>query len=935
MFPKVFLYLVPLLFCFSSIAETNLPDYEKALIAYNNGDENEAFVLLKNALQEQDGNIPVKLLLAQVYFDAANFAAAEDQLTEALLLGADPNLVLPLLGSVLVIEAQPSKFYVYEEYASRLKDYSKFEWILFRAQIKNIDGDRVAAETELNKALQMYPTDPRALNSLAELYLGNRQIDRALDLANQSLVLSPKNEKTLYLLGLIAQVQKQHQSAYDYFEQGLKIDPQDPLILRGIAIESLELGKMEQAKDYLLRITEQTGQDPTALLLQGYLNIATGESVAGNAQLEQLLIDLKTESDGSYDADSLLFIQGAAAFAQGQNEQAQNYLQQYIKRNGKNPAALKLLSDVYVRQGFPGKVPELLTFNYETTIQDPQLLRQLFDSYLRIERVRSADPILNDFVKLYPDHEHTPILQAQMLRAKSEPIAALERLESVQNPNTLVLREYWHLKANLEIQLNSYTNAAASISYIESKESPNQDLYLLKAALATKMQQFELAEGFYKAIFEINPDNFSARFNYVILLQSEELWDKAVTELELLLLQEPENENALYLMARNNAESGQRLKAFDWLDRLFTHNYEHRRGRELQFRLFVQQQAWPEALESIKVLNQRYIHQNEYLQQYVQVLLQLEQSEDAVSALELLSSLNNDDALALADIARLQIQAGFPEMALSSMNRALELQPQQSELAILRARLLFEIGRESELSEQMDQLLVNYPNNTQLKLLQGDMALSGDDNEAAMAFWKDAVIIEADEPDAYLRIYQLGQQGNEGAWGLLESLLVDNQNLPWKTRLLADMYLQQNKLEQSLEAYEYLLQKWPNLKNDASILNNLANLYALNDLNKAIETALKAVQINAKSAANVDTLGWLLTQNQQYSQALPHLRNAFALDSGNHEIRYHLAYTLFKLERFTEAKRELEAIIRETPDSQIASQVNELLGQLNAQPVKN
>ena len=126
--------------------------------------------------------------------------------------------------------------------------------------------------------------------------------------------------------------------------------------------------------------------------------------------------------------------------------------------------------------------------------------------------------------------------------------------------------------------------------------------------------------------------------------------------------------------------------------------------------------------------------------------------------------------------------------------------------------------------------------------------------------------------------------------------------------ILADFYLKNERYVEAAEHY-LLLEQAKRLPNRASILNNLAFSLMATDKLKAQMYAEQAVELQPSSAAIVDTYGWILFKNNKFEQALKTLNQAKSIDSTNTEIRYHLAETLMKLSRKSEAKVELNYVL--------------------------
>jgi Flp pilus assembly protein TadD len=157
-----------------------------------------------------------------------------------------------------------------------------------------------------------------------------------------------------------------------------------------------------------------------------------------------------------------------------------------------------------------------------------------------------------------------------------------------------------------------------------------------------------------------------------------------------------------------------------------------------------------------------------------------------------------------------------------------------------------------------------------------------------------------------MKLYQLAIEGigvEEFIREIGEMTMIDPTN-EFRRNLLADLLFSLGKKLEAKPHYEWLI-KNENYPNNPSIHNNLAIIYLNTDILKAEEHINKAVTLNQNSAAILDTQGWIIAQLGRFEEALTILREAFARDSNNPAIRYHLAYALHKLGRNNEAKKEL------------------------------
>ena len=92
------------LLCTSFTYASSEDDYEKALTAYSQARFDEAFIHLKNSLQQDPDNLAAKILMGKLLLVNGYLQAAEAEFYEALDQGADINLVAEALGNALLFQ---------------------------------------------------------------------------------------------------------------------------------------------------------------------------------------------------------------------------------------------------------------------------------------------------------------------------------------------------------------------------------------------------------------------------------------------------------------------------------------------------------------------------------------------------------------------------------------------------------------------------------------------------------------------------------------------------------------------------------------------------------------------------------------------------------------------------------------------------------------
>ena len=124
---------------------------------------------------------------------------------------------------------------------------------------------------------------------------------------------------------------------------------------------------------------------------------------------------------------------------------------------------------------------------------------------------------------------------------------------------------------------------------------------------------------------------------------------------------------------------------------------------------------------------------------------------------------------------------------------------------------------------------------------------------------------------------------------------------------LAESHLAANELDAARVAYERVLAI--DARN-AGALNNLATVLQRQGDQRALDFARQAHALAPEVAEINDTLGWVLVSQGEAQEGLRFLREAFARQGQNPEIRYHIAEALAALGRDGEARRELKAALK-------------------------
>ncbi|GAB5452381.1 MAG: hypothetical protein Hals2KO_27090 [Halioglobus sp.] len=912
-----------------ALAQEESEHYEDALQAYAVGEYNEAYIHLKNALQIDPGLVPARILLAKVHFNAGDTEGAAKEAEQALEMGADLNLVLSLYGTCLILQGRADDLLALEKRADSLSGESQFEWLLLKGQAYLIRGDSEAARREFEKAAELYPDDARSNNTLAAIYLQSGMFYEAAARIEQSLLLDADNVKTLELKADLAMAEGRLRDAQASLDRAYALDPADLRVLRGLARVHLLQNNQTELAEYLALILEESPQDPAATLLSAISEISAGDAELGDAMLGELSLKL-AELDGlaPQSSDGTLFIQASADYLRKSDRQAINLLNKYLRRKPGDLLAIKMLSDLYVRNGENDRARELLGDSPEVVSRDLGLSILLLQLYMEGGRELSARELLSTLRKTMPDQTLVAVLEAELNRSVGKSADALALLP--QREASEVPLYYSLLRGALLLDVNRVDEAQTLAAELQRANPDNLKVQNFASVAYLRGGQLDAANNSIEAALRLDPNNVDANFNQAMTLKRRGELEEAAVLLNRVLITRPDHIRSIMLMANILHEQDRSDEAIDWSKTVYAYDKTSLLPEEFQLRVYTQTENWPEALKTSRQLIRADPVNEGYLVKQVEICIAMGDYDSAQRALRGLFSLWEKNPAKLRQLAAQQVRTeNLPEARLS-LETALELEPDAYSTRLELARLdiieeNFEAARKN-----LAALEEEFGPRSATAYALGEISLANDDNTSAQKNFMRAFELDRTNGAAVVRLYELSQQGigSDAFLQALETTLKEQSLPPWVVRIMADSYLNRGDLKKAARYYEALLSH-PEHGNDPGVLNNLANIYAEQDLDKALETAMRALEAEqSNSPAVLDTVGWILVQQEEHEQALPYLRKAYTLNSRNPEIRYHTAMALIGLKREQEAAKELSAALKsrdEFPSREAAQRLLESL----------
>lgn len=733
-------------------------------------------------------------------------------------------------------------------------------------------GDMKSAEVQFKNALQINP-------QLAEAYYGLALIDEenkdwaSMKMSLQdTLSIDPNHLGANIKLGLVNRLAKQMDKAKEYLAVALKQNSND---IRVIMLQALILND-EGDKDKALQLTER-------ILSQDSLN---AEAISLKATI---LLSYKR-----YDEALALINHGIELYPK---QLGLDMLKIQLHKEQNDQSAV--LDDFRI---LVSKHPGNKTLYYSQ-------LKALAD----MEKSELITEVLREGVSTYPDDIDIKVLLVSDLERHAPEDAEkllLKYIEAHPESNAFKLR-----LAEFYLAHKRLSDARLLLTKISESDSEGEDGLNAKmrlADLAWLQKDKEVAAQLVKEVLETDANNSSGLLLRAYLRFDDKQADAVISDLRIVLRDQPESEKAMVLMANAYLLKGETevaesywkkvleinpanidaiipmasafvkregvARAADLLNKAIKKSPKNPALLELLIKLHVLQKDWSSAKHAIDVLKD--LSGSELAVMIMEGMLNQKQGnyQQAIKIYKEILTTYPNTVVALKDLGRAYQIEGDSKAWIDYLKGYIE----QNQANILAYNMLGRAYAKEKKWEDSKDIL--------LKAVHAGSKFSATYGVLAAVYIQQGQIKEA--TDAYLK-------------GL--DALPDNSELLMK---LAKQYENIEQYTKAINIYSNLIKGYPD---NVEIINNLAYLLVeQSEDEKAKERALLLVE-QFKGSSNpylLDTYGWVNFKVGRNDEAVGALQTAVSMMSGDTSMRYHLAEVYYAMGKSTESKIELEELLR-------------------------
>ena len=882
------------------------------------GDVTAAVVALKDALDQDPGNVEAEELIGASYAEIGALLDAEKELRKALEAGASPDRNLPVLGRVLV-EAEKYKDALQTLTIStqKLSPQALAELTLLRGRAYLGLGNAAEAKTQFFLAGRDRPVDAKV--GLARVAASQGDSKTAYQLVDEALTLAPNSAEAWLAKGDFLRSESKTDEALAAFQRAAKLQPGMPLAHLSEALLLIAGGKFDAARAKIEIARKLAPASPNLYFTIALLAFRERNFDLCGESLQYVFQVIPRHMPS-------ILLSGALFFSTAQLEQAQTAFVTYISAFPGNVYARKMLAATLLRKAQPQSATEALEPLLRFGLRDAELYSLAGQAYLQVGQVRRAREYLEKAVALDPGNANARTRLGLTRFAGGDRKGAVADLESAMalEPGSMQTENYLAMAL---IAQNELDKALEVATLIESKRSSEPETHVLKGAVYLARQDYANARASYERALKLKPSYFPAAAALANLDLRDNNSKAARARMEEVLKNDKGNLDAMLMLARLELDAGRIPEARDWVQRAVS---EHPEALQAYLLLAQVQMQSGEVKDAMTVARQaRDMSPKD--PRAVEVLARAQMASGdktgAIISYTTLAGMLPRSIPAKLDLARAYIANGEYRQAAEVIKQALTIEPNNIDVRTTLGAIYLQTNRLSDALDVAMQLQKQAPQVPQGYALEGDVAMAQQQYvRAAAAYEKADRLVPGGL--VRVRIHEAQSKARKGPVSdapLLEWLKQHPNDVDVRF-YLADVYLRSDKYPAAIEQYQALLKENPK---DFRVLNNMSWAMMQAGDPRAADYAQQAFQQRPDDPIVADTLGWTLVNQGKIYEGLQVMFKAVALGPDNPEIRYHLAQALVKAGDKVRARSELKIVLASKRPFAQAEEARELLKTLS------
>ncbi len=909
----------------SASAQEEFKDVALGLMASKDYDA--AIALINQAHELGQADAESYSILADAYLNSGSGIPAEAAIDRARQLGADyAATAVPFAKSQLVQGQFRRALEALRGISIPVEDQG--DALIIRGDanfaLNNYDDARRFYQT----AQQQFPSDFQAYLGLARLGLKLGNLVQAKVYADQAFERSPENTMVQYTRGLLARYAGDNALAEEYFQDAVRIFPENLMANLELAGIRINQQRYEEAEQNLDTVYASTPKNPMALYLSGVILSSRGEY----NEAEALLNRARVATENYLPA---LYVRGLVAYQLENNEIAIELLSRVLQVRPGNRTARIALSASYLRLQQP-------TNAYNTLVplidqgQDDVGVLALAAAILIAQGETERGRAMYERVALLSGEEgvdavnnlDTKLALAQFVAGDSE--NALSTLSVVTTSEAAQLRDLG-VMGSMQLRTRDYEGAQITIDKILAT-APDRALgYNMRGTLEFQQRNFDGAVQSYTQALTRKPDYYTALRNRALALMNLRQYDGAESDLERLLEEEPTDTRAKAALGKVLLLNGKAEEAVPYFreavrvipqSTLLWADYSE---------ALAESGNTTRAIEEARATAVKAAENPEILRRMGVLLLDLDQARAAERPLSRYAAFNYDKGEANLLHGRALLKTGLYSGARMAFQRAAQAEIDKVSPAVINWYLFATEALGQKLEEAENRLPTlrssDRPDDVPASLIGQVFLDKGEPALAASAFREAMQTGSTDDLAIGLSRALFATGARQAGIRELEDYL-RNADVARLARIeLARRYEQEERFSDAALQYERLLQTGVA---DAEVVAKLALVYLRLGNSASIQLAERAYLMAPENPFILDAAGWVAHQaDRDTGKAIAHLEKAVRRAPAVAIYKYHLGLAYVAKGDRRGARRVLQQALNLDPTFEGADDARRQLQELS------
>ena len=874
---------------------------ERAEDYMEQGDYRGATIELTKVLRKDAQHARARLLLGQVEYQIGDLQAAERDLERAVEAGARIDDAAPWIARVYLASGRHEQLLVQLKAGELILAEPTRSIVTGRAHLAA--GDPIAAAGSFRSALAIDPAATEASLGLAESQVLTGDLEGAL-VAVRSLTASDPAAAGAWLVagqlllqsGRPAEAETAFAAAAEHAAGRLT----ELELLRALAgrFESrLAQGQLDGAAETLELLTRRSPNSRITLLLSAKLSLARRDLTEAG----RILRSLATEVPGE---PVVSFLLGTVLLAQGNLNQAEVALAAVVAARPENLEARKLLAEARLRMNRPDDAMAVLTPALQGDVSDPRAEALMAAAQLEAGTDPTALSRLEQSVARNPGDGAARLQLASLYLSVGRADDAAELLRATASPPGDARRDALLIRAVMESR--GPAMARAEVDRILREKPDDVEVLNLAARHYLAVNDLDAAAGALDRALAIEPGHVQSLLNLASVRTAAGDLDGAEAPLRRVLLRDSGSVPARIGLAEIASRRGQSAEARKLLEEIRVASSQAIGSRLMLARLYLADKDVAKADAVLKEILAAAPDRADVLAAVGQLELDAGRTEQALARFRKAADLEPRQPEHWLGMARAQVALGYKSAAWESLQKALMLDP--TSIRAVGHAVLFELktGRGEQALKRVLELRRQAPASAAAASLEGDVRTALGQHEAAAGAYRQAAALQ---PRLYsvVRESQARQRaGVPDPAAPLATWLRDHPDDVDARSIYAVMLDVSGQPDRAVKEYELLLEAG---RINAVTANNLAWRYFERGDPRAEGLARQALGLAPDNPAIADTLGWILLQGGEVTEALRLLESAAKRSPDVPEIQLHYAEGLVAAGRAGEAVPVLERLL--------------------------